>query len=245
VGLHLGRPSTPHSSEPVATDIMTDSEPLLRRLENVQVSSLCDADKSLIPLPPLLVHLAGTRNIVGAASTVVAEDDHLSTFYAVTHAPRSSVLVVATNDAPGRKAVLGELFAFEARRRGVRGIVVDGFVRDLKGLQRVGLPVWARGTNPSSGTMRKLTHNTGAVVVFGQMVSDMDIVVADDDGVIIASAQQLQRAIDLAEQIEKQETVVIKGQEQNNIPLDRLTNAEEYIEGLFSGNEVPFQFRID
>ena len=59
------------------------------------------------------------------------------------------VLVVATG---GTRAVFGELFATEARRRGLAGIVCDGFCRDLRGLRAIGLPVFARGTSPRSGT---------------------------------------------------------------------------------------------
>ena len=60
------------------------------------------------------------------------------------------MLVIATGGS--QVAVFGELFATEARRRGLAGIVADGFCRDLRGLREIGLPVFARGTTPRSGT---------------------------------------------------------------------------------------------
>src|SRR5919202_5254137 len=88
--------------------------------------------------------------MAGPAFTVVAEDDHLPVMSALADAAPGDVLVVATNE--GSRAVFGELFATEARRRGLAGIVADGFCRDLRTLREIGLPVFAPGTTPRSGT---------------------------------------------------------------------------------------------
>ena len=88
--------------------------------------------------------------MAGPAFTVVAEDDHLPVMSALAEAAPGDVLVVAAFG--GTRAVFGELFATEARRRGLAGIVSDGYCRDLRGLREIGLPVFARGTTPRSGT---------------------------------------------------------------------------------------------
>src|SRR4051794_29013478 len=88
--------------------------------------------------------------MAGPALTVVAEDDHLPVFSALDEARPGEVLVITTHGR--RLAVLGELFATEARRRGLAGVVIDGWCRDVQGLRRVGLPVFARGTIPKSGS---------------------------------------------------------------------------------------------
>ena len=71
------------------------------------------------------------------------------------------VLVVGVRG--GTRAVFGELFATEARRRGLAGIVTDGFCRDLRGLREIGLPVFARGTTPRSGTSVSRAELGGAL----------------------------------------------------------------------------------
>ena len=68
-------------------------------------------------------------------------------FSALAEAQPGDVLVIATGG--GTSAVLGELFATEAKRRGLAGIVIDGLCRDVAGLRRIGLPVFARGTIPA------------------------------------------------------------------------------------------------
>ena len=83
---------------------------------------------------------------------------------ALAEAAPGDVLVIASNG--GSRAVFGELFATEARRRGLAGIVADGFCRDVRGLRAIGLPVFARGTTPRSGTTVSRAA-PGATIVCG------------------------------------------------------------------------------
>ena len=53
----------------------------------------------------------------GPAFTVLAHDDHLPVFSALAEAQPGDVLVIATDG--GTLAVFGELFATEAKRRGL------------------------------------------------------------------------------------------------------------------------------
>jgi 4-hydroxy-4-methyl-2-oxoglutarate aldolase len=220
---------------------MSDDQ-LLSRLAKLQVSSICDADKSITALPSYLHPITPQCAVVGPAYTLIAEDDHLSTYLAATRAPPGSVLVIATNNHS--KAIVGELFSNEARRRGIRGIIVDGYLRDKRGLQKVGIPVWARGTNPVAGGMRKFGETGGMVVVGGvEVVSGRDIVCADMDGVIVVGREKLEGIVGKAERIEESERNVVRGIEMG-IPIAELTNAEEYAEGLKSGKDIAFQFKV-
>ena len=78
--------------------------------------------------------------------------------------------------------MFGELFATEARRRGLAGIVADGFCRDLRGLREIGLPVFARGTTPRSGTTVSRAASGATIDCGGIRVAPGDIVFGDDDG---------------------------------------------------------------
>ena len=42
--------------------------------------------------------------------------------------------------------VMGDILCARMKRRGVRGMVTDGVVRDLAGVRATGLPVWCQGT---------------------------------------------------------------------------------------------------
>src|SRR5688500_5354772 len=87
---------------------------LADRLQAIEVSALCDADKTLPVCDPGIRAMVPGVRMAGPALTVTAEDDHLPVMSALAEAEPGEVLVIATNG--GRLAVLGELFATEARR---------------------------------------------------------------------------------------------------------------------------------
>jgi 4-hydroxy-4-methyl-2-oxoglutarate aldolase len=204
---------------------------LVPRLMQIEVSALCDADKGLPVLDSdVRAQVAGVR-MAGTALTVVAEDDHLPVMSALAEAAPGDVLVVATNGH--RLAVLGELFATEAKRRGLAGLVVDGFVRDLHGLRRLGLPVFARGTNPKSGSTVARTPIGAPIRCGGVDVTAGDIVFADDDGVVIEAAGGIARA----------EQAILEGI-RGDAALHDLTNWAEHVEQLDDGQDSRLEFRV-
>src|SRR6187431_1980451 len=167
---------------------------LIERLLIIDVSALSDADKTLpVVEHPVRAMIADVR-MAGQAFTVVAEDDHLPVMSALAEAAPGDVLVVASNG--GSRAVFGELFATEALRRGLAGIVTDGFCRDLRGLRAIGLPVFARGTTPRSGTTVSRAASGATIVCGGVEVAPGDIVFGDDDGLLIAAAGRIAAALE-------------------------------------------------
>src|SRR5688572_2119001 len=172
---------------------------LIERLLGVDVSALSDADKTLPVVDPAVRAMVPDIRMAGPAFTVLAEDDHLPVMTALAEAEPGDVLVIATNG--GSRAVFGELFATEARRRGLAGIVTDGFCRDLRGLRDIGLPVFARGATPRSGTTVSRTAPEATVALGGVEVSPGDILFGDDDGLLIAPAERIAPALDTAELI--------------------------------------------
>ena len=201
--------------------------------------SICDADKSLPVLDPGIQLLVPGRSMYGPARTVLAIGDHLPVLTALGLAQPGEVLVVSTERSP--RAVLGELFATEAERRGLAGIVVDGLCRDLAGLRRLSIPVFARGTTPASGTTVKLSGTPGAVSCGGVVVGDGDIVVGDDDGLIAAPAARIEAALPAAREIERAEQRVLDGLRAGR-GLDALTNYHEHVRRLEQGEPTQLTF---
>ncbi len=85
--------------------------------------------------------------------------------------------------------MVGDVFIGLARNAGVVAVVTDGMVRDIAGIEAVGIPVFALGLNPNS-PHKDGPGELGTAVCLGNLaVSTGDVVRGDADGVVIVSQQ--------------------------------------------------------
>ena len=90
-------------------------------------------DRATGPAYTIRLRKAATRSRQNAARALAAFDA----------APAGGIVVVqATDDLGG--AVVGDIIAHRLRRLGVAGVVVEGPVRDIDGLDGFGPPIWYR-----------------------------------------------------------------------------------------------------
>lgn len=83
-------------------------------------------------------------------------------------------------------AMVGDVFITRLRAKGVAGIVLDGYVRDLKELRASGLAVYARGTNAIPVTPRVLPADLNVPVQSGGVtILPGDLILTDDDGAVV------------------------------------------------------------
>jgi regulator of RNase E activity RraA len=98
---------------------------------------------------------------------------------------------VAVADAMGTMdaGIFGDILCARMAKRGVRGLVTDGVVRDRAGIAAGSLPVWCRGTAaPPSIARLTFVGWEQPIACGGVAVLPDDIVVADDDGAIVIPA---------------------------------------------------------
>ena len=128
---------------------------------------------------------------VGTAVTCHAgPGDNLAIFAALELAGPGDVIVAATDQFTAT-SVAGDLLLGMVRNKGGVGFVTDGLVRDLVGIEQVGLPAFSMGITPNSPA-RNGPGTAGLPIHLGGVGVDAgDVVIADRDGVVVVPQRQL------------------------------------------------------
>lgn len=136
--------------------------------------------------------IADTK-IVGRAWTatlrpVLKNDTRPYTNYllqVLDEAPAGSVLVYKMEHGL-EIAAIGNLMATTAKVRGLEGTVIDGAVRDVTEIRRLGHPVFARRISPATSVGRMVSVAMQTPVEIAEvMVHPGDYIVGDADGVVV------------------------------------------------------------
>jgi len=137
--------------------------------------------------------------IAGSAVTVLCwPGDNLMIHAAIEQCREGDVLVVTTV-SPSLDGSFGELFATALQRRGVRGLVTTGSVRDVGDLRAMGFPVWSAAVN-AQGTVKATAGAVNVpITVGGAVVRAGDVILADDDGVLCVPRGDVKTALDSAD----------------------------------------------
>jgi 4-hydroxy-4-methyl-2-oxoglutarate aldolase len=170
-------------------------------------------DPAIRPIYP------GTR-ISGSAVTVsVPPADNLMIHVAVEQCLEGDVLVIAPT-ARSDAGYIGELLATALKVRGVRGVVIDGGVRDVADLQRMGFPVWSRRVS-AHGTVKETLGDVNVpIVCAGQLVRPGDVVVGDDDGVVVVPRKRAGAVYEASAEREEKEARSRRRYEAGELSLD-------------------------
>lgn len=136
---------------------------------------------------------SGAPRFAGPAYVVrCGPGENLMMHAAIHRAAPGSVIVVQAGDRDF--AVAGGNVCAVAQRNGIAGLVVDGMVRDVAEIREMGFGVHARGVIPKPGRKTGV-HHTGTVLVGGVEIGTGDIILADEEGIVVAPAADAARLL--------------------------------------------------
>jgi regulator of RNase E activity RraA len=194
---------------------INDDALLLEGFRHVEVASVSDALEQVTGRTMYLSHRMRPifpTKFAGFALTVLLkkeknhDPDALNGMLAaIDQGNANSVYVMVVEDGADI-AGMGGLMGTAMSVRNFSGAVIDGGVRDVAYLQKIGFPVYALGSVPSTsvGHYRFAGANL-PVVCDGVSVSPADIVVADADGVVIVPRASAARVLALAQEMDFKE----------------------------------------
>ncbi len=165
--------------------------------------------------------LSGDRRLAGPALTVMCHPgDNLMIHVAVARAQPGAVMVVQSHDAS--YGVWGEILTVAAMARGIAGLVLDGSVRDLGAIRRLGFPVFARGT-ALRGTGKSIQGTVGAITTCGGApVAPADLIVADESGIVVIQPDEAEDILAKAQERCRKEVLMMNELRAGRTTMDLL-----------------------
>lgn len=134
-------------------------------------------------------------SVIGTAVTVkTVPDDNLAPYLALDALQPGDVLVISNGGWMG-SSVAGDLIVGMFKNAGAAAVVTDGVVRDVTGLQEVGVPIFARGLSPNSPQKNGPGAVGFDVAIGGVHVRSGDLIVADRDGVVSLPQERIAGAV--------------------------------------------------
>ncbi len=206
--LHAGTPLT-------QADFERDPALLLEAYRHVEAASVSDAEEQVLHQKHYMAHTMQSifaTKFAGTALTVLLKKEEnkdpqalSGMLAAIDSGGPGSVYVMKVEDGADI-AGMGGLMGTAMFARGFAGAVVDGGVRDLPQLKRIGFPVYATGPVPSTsvGHYRFGGMNV-PLEVAGTHVEANDIIVADQDGVVVVPRAHAAEILIRAQQLDNSE----------------------------------------
>jgi len=175
---------------------------LFEAFSKVSTCNISDAFHKQGVVFGLTPHIKSGERMVGRALTVqTTNGDWAKPVEAIDLAKDGDVIVVDVGGAP--VAVWGELATHSAMNKGVRGIVIDGAIRDIDDIKAIGFKSFSRSVAPCAGEPKGYGGIGIEIKIGGQAVRTGDWIIGDESGLVVVpkevAVEVANRALDVHE----------------------------------------------
>lgn len=171
---------------------------IVEKFSEIPTTCISDTMQGLNNLSPSIKPIKDEYRVAGRAFTVkMPVGDNLVVLKAIREAKQGDVLVI---DAKGDtyRAVAGDFIVGMAQTLGIKGIIVDGVVRDLEGIKSLNYPVFCKGTTIAASGKEGMGEINVPISCGGTTINPGDIVIGDIDGVVVVPRSMEEKVLEQA-----------------------------------------------
>ncbi|MDH3364626.1 MAG: orotidine 5'-phosphate decarboxylase [Thermoplasmata archaeon] len=189
-------------------------EELVRAFQMVSAPNVTDALHRKGAMKGIVPRMAPGVKMVGRALTVqTVNGDWAKSVEAINRASEGDVIVI--DSCGGDIAVWGELASWSCLTKGVKGVVIDGAVRDVDSIVEMRFPCFSKHVAPNAGEPKGYGGIGEEISCGGVTVRTGDWVIGDESGVVVVpqenAVEVANRAVDIMEREERLREEIKRG----------------------------------
>lgn len=183
----------------VKRNIVRADPAAVERLSKLGVATIHEAMGRVGLMKPYMRPVYQGAKICGTAVTVLLQPGDNWMMHVAAEQLQPGDVAVAACTTENEDGFFGDLLATSFQARGAKGLIIDGGVRDVDELQKMGFPVFSKAIH-AKGTIKATLGSVNVqIICAGAIVNPGDVVIADVDGIVVVPAAIAMQVAETAE----------------------------------------------